>query len=466
MVYRCEVCGKEISLPYNKLGDFNSHPFYVIGMFDNKAICYSCLTEKYTYCNQCKSYHLTSDMVQIYNGEYVCKNCLTLYKKCVECSKYYPIKDMEITSDDSYVCKSCVESEKFQYCPTCNKPFVPYDSQFCPKCLLTNNSFSNKDNPITSYHGHNNNKNILNYINKKDRVNPLYGIELEVSYPNGYCNSQNIQAVSKKLLDITENDFIYFERDSSISNGVEIITQPATLSYHVKQKDFYKRMFEILREEHIVANQHGNCGLHIHVNKNYVSKEDIGKIILLSNIYWDNFVTMSRRRKNEIEKYAQKINATQIGTALSRFNSAPKHSILNNTHNKTYEFRLFHSTIQWNAFIAAIQFYDSLINIAQHIEIKDIYNVKWEDIINTPELQKYWEDVQIYRKIVNNDRYLICDFPFEDVGIVDIAPQVAVPLIQHVVTPSVLETITTSASSIPITYSNDIPLCTTDILTF
>ena len=75
MVYRCEVCGKEISLPYNKLGDFNSHPFYVIGMFDNKAICYSCLTEKYTYCNQCKSYHLTSDMVQIYNGEYVCKNC-------------------------------------------------------------------------------------------------------------------------------------------------------------------------------------------------------------------------------------------------------------------------------------------------------------------------------------------------------------------------------------------------------
>lgn len=98
--YRCEVCGT-----YHVIGDSTETR-------DCWNVCPECLSENYTYCDECGEY-VRNDYVQYVNGEdiYVCNNCFESYfRQCDECGEFYGADNM-IERAERMLCHNCARSE-------------------------------------------------------------------------------------------------------------------------------------------------------------------------------------------------------------------------------------------------------------------------------------------------------------------------------------------------------------------
>lgn len=98
--YRCEVCGT-----YHVIGDSTETR-------DCWNVCPECLSENYTYCDECEGY-VHNDYVRYVNGEdiYVCDNCFESYfRQCDECGKFYR-EDNMIERAERMLCHNCARSE-------------------------------------------------------------------------------------------------------------------------------------------------------------------------------------------------------------------------------------------------------------------------------------------------------------------------------------------------------------------
>ena len=59
---------------------------------------------------------------------------------------------------------------------------------------------------------------------------------------------------------------------------------------------------------------------------------------------------------------------------------------------------MFRGTLKYNTFIATLQFCQNLIMTAKTKSVADIQSMQFTDLINTPELEQYWEEAQERKK--------------------------------------------------------------------
>ncbi len=185
----------------------------------------------------------------------------------------------------------------------------------------------------------------------KEKNDFYIGVELEV-------NTKKFETDNLTLFlnDVNESEnFIYFKEDCSVYNGVEIVSHPATLDFHI-HSGYWKDIFDNINKYQITKNQ--NCGLHFHINRSLFSKEEIAALDLFVNnkIISKSLEKIGGRKLNE---YCKRIKSKTVCNWGRRNNN--RYSLLNLENSKTIEFRFCKSTTNINEFYQRLYLIFSII---------------------------------------------------------------------------------------------------------
>lgn len=218
--------------------------------------------------------------------------------------------------------------------------------------------FSPYNNLIQSYHSSRSNGwNIIDspWFRSHRRA---FGVELEVETPN-----MNANHAAGKVHDLLNpggslGEYCYFERDGSIGEGFELITQPAGLDIHRDKMGLFLKDAEVKRG--MRSHEGGRCGLHIHVGRQYVTQAQIYRIqAFLNDVRNEALVKRIARRYSN--------SYCRMKPELSKLSPEGKHTreryeALNVTNSNTIEFRIFRGSLRYESVMAALEFVNALMN--------------------------------------------------------------------------------------------------------
>jgi len=204
----CYECGEELK---------DHDVTYEIG--NGEFICESCRDNYYYCCDDCYELIHFDDTVAVdYNDRYVCRECADNYYMCDHCDNLFSDRHIAINTIQITLCDYCY-SEYYFTCAGCGDVYHQDNGEYingydyCSTCADDHRicilSYSTKPNPM--FFG----------------GNAGYGLEVEIDDGDDKQNAaRDIQAAG--------NDHIYLKEDGSLSyKGMEIVTHPATLNYHV-----------------------------------------------------------------------------------------------------------------------------------------------------------------------------------------------------------------------------------------
>ena len=243
-----------------------------------------------------------------------------------------------------------------------------------------------------------------NYKSKQTCNGGLYfGMELEMDReqatrkgePNWY------KWALIDLVKLGKKEF-YFETDCSLGyDGAELITYPHTIDA------FYAMNWEAIlkkaRANGYRSHNSGKCGLHLHFNRAFFGStleertENIAKILVFYNIFWDDLVKFSRRtnpsewagrpsigltssesdnigkviesddNKKKIENNAKQSAGCSGGYRYKAVNLCPRNTV---------EFRLMRGTLRYETFMATIDFSINVVLKAKELDWKQVWDYK------------------------------------------------------------------------------------------
>ena len=220
---------------------------------------------------------------------------------------------------------------------------------------------------------------------------PLYlGVELEVA--GGGEDEENAQWINEAL---GENN-CYIMHDGSLRNedcevdGLEITTHPCTLEYHKLLN--YKKVFKWLLDNDYKSDETDTCGLHVHINRDYlgntITKQylNIAKLLYVVEKHWRDISMIARRKNN---RYAMNYNTgtgadmfTLLTYAREDEDNLFKYRAINLTHTHTVELRMFKGSLNYNTFMATLEFVRNLVDFAKESSLDKIENSNFINIIN------------------------------------------------------------------------------------
>lgn len=364
----------------------------MINFYDNDS---NTLSNKLS-CSNCDS----SDYLQIDHelNDVFCANCNNKAneKKCYNCRKLSnKVVDYESCVGKIELCPKCINNQIFcGHCFTYNPSrlmqkeyiFAPSGKTVshqltCIKCCDTKNNLT-----LHNYHHYYDsskydtcpclymldfknkinvwNDDVLNYYTKDRESTELYGIELEVG--SHVKNRPVYSDILNKVQNLVDGDAI-LKYDSSIDyldgskkqhpndyRGFEIVTRPMT---YKNSKKFLSDLVDN-RPDELRSWQVGTTGVHIHVNKKYLSKLEIGKLLLFINNSKNRpFITFIAKRENK--KYAKFLKRNILDYGDDSHNC--HYYALNTSKPYTIEFRMFRGTLNKTTLLSYLQFVKSLI---------------------------------------------------------------------------------------------------------
>lgn len=291
-----------------------------------------------------------------------------------------------ITNSERKICKTCVDSiDDIYKCPSCGRYFekdcfIEIEGQRC--CT---DCFSNEYNVIDDYHSFKNDALDSGYVYYGDTHNnsvPYLGFELETENINSSDTDAMICAYQlKKSFDGIE---VATEYDGSLCYGFEFITSPMTYEYHTSINEKYKHLISLYETYNMKATN--DCGLHIHINRNYFDNVDSGilNILTIFDKFWGNIEIMSRRDINNLNRWAKKPRETPSEfIEKNKAGRGERYVAVNLTNSHTIEFRVFKSTTDWNTLKQALCFINNVAIVSKYMSNSDIVNnVTWENLMS------------------------------------------------------------------------------------
>ena len=215
------------------------------------------------------------------------------------------------------------------------------------------------------------------------------GVELEVD-----CGS-NRSSTTKEIHDYIED--VYMKYDGSLSDtGFEIVSHPATLEYHINNLG-WGMIMDICKDNNYRSHDTTTCGLHVHLSREFLGEDEteqelnIAKLIILFDRWWDEYIVpFSRRNIDAITHWACKPSIEcmstdtedEIFSKVKNYKAGGRYKSINLENENTIEFRLFRGTLNFNTFIASLQFVVSITRFVKGIKLNDIFTVNWSDFLD------------------------------------------------------------------------------------
>jgi hypothetical protein len=230
------------------------------------------------------------------------------------------------------------------------------------------------------------------------------GVELEVETMDRYLDLEpKAHQLNDAINGGSVGSQVFFERDGSLSNGFEIVTNPMSLPAH---RELWKWLENKSLTKGLISHKgrdrgRSNCGLHIHVNRDRLSKLQIAKIVAFVNSP-DNrdFISALARRYGEAMTGFCRIKdeKAKVGKALQ---SSDRYEAVNVTPKKTIEFRIFRGTLKYESLVAAIEFVHALCEYTASCGDCSAANLGYESFLKFAE-QKLPSETKTLRSYVLN----------------------------------------------------------------
>lgn len=360
--YVCHFCGTVLS-------QNDAHEF------DDTILCENCFDEYTTLCECCLE-RIWQDESEGGNAYTLCPYCYDHnYTTCDTCGRLIHNDDAHYTDDsDASYCQDCYDKL--------------YDDSI--QCYYY------KPSPIF-------------YGGGGDSL--FMGVELEVD------EGGEISSHARQIMDLTNHpeEHIYCKHDGSLEDGFEIVSHPMTLDYHQNEMTWRTILSKAVSLGYTSHNA-GSCGLHIHCNRSFFGDDfeeqeiAIGRIIYLTERFWNELVKFSRRTPSSLNRWAAKY-ATISETVSETYQKAKDKDIgryvaVNLTNDSTIEFRMFRGTLRYDTFIATLQLVDEICRLAVGMHDSELENLSWSEFVQTidmekkPELIAYLKTKYLY---VNDD---------------------------------------------------------------
>ena len=246
-----------------------------------------------------------------------------------------------------------------------------------------------------------------------------FGVENEVAMKPAQYDIRVVASCAQAVTDIADGR-VYLKRDGSVSTGFEIVSHPATLASHMYDAHWSGILNKCKKHSfvsHDAKNWGGSCGLHIHVGRAQLGRNDaeridtIRKIKVLVYRHWAEMVKFSRRDPDQLGNWASRelganfLNAlasaendTELAELADTIRVSNSHSgryiAVNCENDATIEFRLFNGTLVRDTFMAALQLCNSIC----------LYAIKhnWDEVLSCSFL-----DMAMYVRFNELDTYLV-----------------------------------------------------------
>jgi hypothetical protein len=207
--------------------------------------------------------------------------------------------------------------------------------------------------------------------------------------------------------------FAWTTRDGSLNNGFETKTVPATIKNHMNRELFdYPKAFEVLKTLGYSSSDSTTCGLHIHISVSHFlygvsgRRFNLDKLRLFTQFVlttlleqnWKSFLTFTRRKNEEVERWARRGNFFQdfnLKEQLQDFSynsysnlmqkyydtdyKRTKYSAINNNRGATFEYRIFKGTLNPIANYASMQIVYNMSKIVRDLIEKHFINAETLD---------------------------------------------------------------------------------------
>ena len=330
-------------------------------------------------------------------GDPICSDCVADHTvTCDHCGAI--IWDSESYGDDNTIlCHRCYE-DYYTCCNECGSLIHyenahEYDGEyFCHECYDevcsgdSINDYNYKPDPI--FYGDS---------------NRYFGVELEIDI--GGKESDN----ADEILEIGNNsaEHIYIKSDGSLNDGMEIVTHPMTLDYHLNEFCWEDVMHECVRLGYR-SHQTSTCGLHIHVNRNSFGEtsqeqeEVISRILYFVEHHWLELLKFSRRSEYAMNRWAARYGYESTPKAImdkAKKNCCGRYAAVNLCNYHTVEFRMFRGTLKYNTLIAALQLVNEICSAAFSMSDEEMQRMSWPEFVSKitePELIQYLKERQLY----------------------------------------------------------------------
>lgn len=230
------------------------------------------------------------------------------------------------------------------------------------------------------------------------------GVELEVEMVDRYAERND---KARQLNDLINGGDVgkkvFFENDGSLTNGFEVVTNPMSLPAH---RELWKWLQDKSATKGLISHKgrDGNsssCGLHVHVNRDSLTKLQIAKMVaFVNNPDNQEFMTALARRYGQAATGYCRIKAdkAKVGKAAS---SSDRYEAVNVTPRHTIEFRIFRGTLKYESLVAAIEFVHALCEYTARCGDCSVSDLGYEAFLKFAET-KLPKETQTLRSYVNN----------------------------------------------------------------
>lgn len=193
------------------------------------------------------------------------------------------------------------------------------------------------------------------------RTGYMMGVELEVE-----ALSVDRGEAAMRINELVNDDGnvghrMFFERDGSLSDGFEMITQPMSLPALAETFKFLENAEAIggLRS-HMTR----TCGLHVHVSKRGLTNLQINKIVAFVNDPKHEWLIRAVARRYSTGFCA--IKEKKIGHL--HYRQEDRYEAVNVQGSRTIEFRIFKGSLKYRSVMAALEFCHALIQFCRPAE--------------------------------------------------------------------------------------------------
>ena len=408
----CQDCGRELSRWDSQHRVHNSDG-------TEGVVCRSCLVH-YSRCPYCRQLFKLTAMQIVGTGDYVCAQCVeSLYETCSDCGRLFYNGDMMHMRDGSPICNRCSRNRNLTCCDNCGnltprtelEPVFANAGLCCPECAASEahkafHGYHYKPKPQFQHTQHD-----LSISDGR-----YYGVELEIDWPDASPSPNYAPLPECCHMDMARRlqqlgRPIYMKHDGSLSDeGVEIVTHPCSLSYHLTT-NMWKEICQVCKDAGYASQNTTTCGLHVHVSREGLGENNsdrnntAGKLMLLADSIWDDLLPFTRRKSEDLDHWAQRpyiavpINRPYDDQFLiqTAYNSSNGHySAINTTPQATVEFRVFKGTLNPTAIKATLQLVDNMVTYARTHTAKECIKARMRDVLSvnrTKALVKYCQSV-------------------------------------------------------------------------
>ena len=230
-----------------------------------------------------------------------------------------------------------------------------------------------------------------------------FGVELEID--GGGTDRYN----AEKLLNIANanGENLYIKTDGSLDEGLELVTHPMTLEYHLNAMPWA----EILRkaqEMDYLSHAAGTCGLHVHISRlafgcTYEQQEAaIARLLYFVEKFWAELLRFSRRTQSQMNRWAARYGMKLTPTdqmCHAKNSCAGRYTAINLTNSDTVEIRMFRGTLKLNTLQATLQMVNHLCEVAVSLSDSEVQDMSWFDFLDSvheSELIQYLKERRLY----------------------------------------------------------------------